>query len=271
MAFGGDVAAAYVNRLVDGSDDDSLRDAFVTTAALAIIPEVRAEIDREADKLATAWFAKYRVDIKSLSDDRQQVYADIQALATQPQRGYLTRPRTRIEDYVEVLLDGQQALAPTVDRHLMSDEDGLVPIGSLNEWEREVVTRELARKDALAWYRNPPRQSVDSVGVPYRDEVGNWRSMHPDFIFFNQIDGEVIPSIVDPHGHHLEDSLVKLQGLADFAREFGDEFHRIEAISKVGNSLVVLDLMKEEVREAVAVSGSTVVGLYESLGVEYSA
>ena len=271
MAFGGDVAAAYVNRLVDGSDDDSLRDAFVTTAALAIIPEVRAEIDREADKLATAWFAKYRVDIKSLSDDRQQVYAEIQALATQPQRGYLTRPRTRIEDYVEVLLDGQQAFAPTVDRHLMSDEDGLVPIGSLNEWEREVVTRELARKDALAWYRNPPRQSVDSVGVPYRDEVGNWRSMHPDFIFFNRIDGEVVPSIVDPHGHHLEDSLVKLQGLAEFAREFGDEFHRIEAISKVGNSLVVLDLMKEEVREAVAVSGSTVVGLYESLGVEYSA
>lgn len=263
--FGADVAQSYVNHLTgDDGDDDLLRDAYVTTSALAIIPDVRAGIDREADALASAWFAEYRVAIKGLTDERQQEYADIQALATEPQRGSLTRPRNRIEDYVEVDEEGQQAQAPLAERHLMSDDDGMCPIGSLNLWERQVVLRELARADCVGWYRNPPRQSVDSLGVPYRDEVGNWRSMHPDFIFFNEIDGVVRPSIVDPHGHHLEDSLVKLQGLAQFAEEFASDFYRIEAVSKVGSVLRILDLTQPMVREALIAGKRSPMEFYES-------
>lgn len=86
-AFGGDVAQSYVNHLTAGDDDDdTLRDAYVTTSALAIVPEVRAQIDREANELARKWFAGYRVPIKGLSDDRQQEYADIQALAPSRRR-----------------------------------------------------------------------------------------------------------------------------------------------------------------------------------------
>ena len=103
---------------------------------------------------------------------------------------------------------------------------------------------------------------MDSLGVAYRDEVGNWRSMHPDFIFFNEIGGTVRPSIVDPHGHHLEDSLVKLQGLALFAETYGGEFHRIEAISKIGASMRVLDLQDATVREEVVRSSKPPEELY---------
>jgi len=264
-AFGADVAQSYVNHLVghDG-DDDSLRDAYVTTSALAIIPDVRVGIDREADELASAWFAEYRVAIKSLTDERQQEYADIQALATEPQVGSLTRPRNRIEDYVDVDDDGQQAQAPVVDRHLMADKDGMCPIGSLNVWEREVVIRELSRAGCVGWYRNPPRQSVDSLGIPYRDGSGNWRSMHPDFVFFSEVGGVVRPSIVDPHGHHLEDSLVKLQGLAKFAQEFRDSFHRVEAVSQVGNTMKVLDLTRPEVCDAIVSGHASPAELYDS-------
>jgi type III restriction enzyme len=270
-AFGGDVAQSYVNHLTAGDDDDdTLRDAYVTTSALAIVPEVRAQIDREADELARNWFAVYRVAIKGLSDDRQQEYADIQALATEPQEGTLTRPRTRIEDYVEVLPDGQTARAPMVDRHLMSDGEGMCPIGALNVWERDVVVKELSRPTSVGWYRNPPRQSVDSLGVAYRDEVGNWRSMHPDFVFFNQIDGTVIPSIVDPHGHHLEDSLIKLQGLAKFSETFGERFHRIEAVTKLANSMRILDLKTPAVRDAILAGKKPPMELYESdIAIEY--
>lgn len=264
-AFGADIAQSYVNHLTaDDEDDDTLRDAYVTTSALAIIPEVRAGIDKEADALAGRWFAEYRVDIKGLPDDRQQEYADIQALATEPQRSSLTRPRNRIEDYVEIGEDGQQALAPMVELHLMSDSEGLCPIGSLNAWEREVVIKELARPGARGWYRNPPRQSVDSLGVPYRDELGNWRSMHPDFVFFHEIDGVIRPSIVDPHGHHLEDSLVKLQGLARFAEEFADEFHRVEAVSKIGAVMKVLDLKSPMVRDAILAGHKSPMEYYQS-------
>lgn len=183
-AFGADIAHTYVNHLtIDDGDDDLLRGAYVTTSALAIIPEIRSTIDRESDGLARKWFADYRVAIKELADDRQQEYADVQSLATEPQQSSLIRPRSRIEDYVEVLADGQTARALMVDRHLMSDADGMCPIGSLNAWERQVAIRELSRPTSVAWYRNPPRLSVDSLGVAYRDDTGNWRSMHPDFVF----------------------------------------------------------------------------------------
>ena len=97
----------------------------------------------------------------------------------------------------------------------MSDANGDFPIGSLNSWEREVVELELKRPDSVGWYRNPSHNGVDSVTVAYRDSIGDWRSMHPDFVFFNRVGDVVRPSIVDPHGQHLEDSLVKLQGLAE--------------------------------------------------------
>ncbi len=60
-----------------------------------------------------------------------------------------------------------------------------------------------------------------------------------------------------PHGHHLEDSLIKLQGLCDFAEEFGDSFHRIEAVSNAGSDLVVLDLKDNKVRDALKAGNKT--------------
>jgi len=232
-------------------------------SALATSKEVRIDVDREADTMAEGFFDEHRVSIKGLSDERQQAYEDIRALATDPRRGEPKRPRTRIEDYIEVDEDGQQSIAPTVRLHLMSDDNGDFPIGTLNAWERDVVAAELGRTDVVGWYRNPPRQAVDSLGVAYRDDAGNWRSMHPDFVLFNEIQGTVRPSIVDPHGHHLEDSLVKLQGLARFAEKYGDEFHRIEAVSKIGATLRALDLQAPLVRERVLESRKRPEELYK--------
>ena len=155
--------------------------------------------------------------------------------------------------------------AELVKLHLMSDENGDAPITKLNDWEGEVVKHEIARDGALAWYRNPPRQTADSLGIAYRDETtGNWRSMHPDFVFFHEVDGEAKASIVDPHGHHLDDSLVKLQALATFAEEHGDSFHRIEALSKVGDVMKMLNLKDEDVRAGIKVGGQTVDWFYNS-------
>jgi hypothetical protein len=151
----------------------------------------------------------------------------------------------------------------------MSDADGQCPVGALNNWERQVVSKELTRPDVRGWYRNPPRPAVDSLGVPYRDNMGNWRSMHPDFIFFNEINGRMVSSIVDPHGMHLEDSDVKLQGLATFAEEFGSDFHRIEAITEVNGKLFALDLTSEDIRAAVRTNTGSVQDLYERVGVTY--
>lgn len=272
-AFGADIAQSYVNHLAGPDDDygdDELRSAFVKVSGLAIVKDVRERVDQEAAELADQWFAQHRVAIRALPDERQQVFEDIRSAVTEPQQGELKRPRTRMEDFAMELSSGQVAMAPTAIQHLMADPDGNFPLGSLNEWELEVVESELKRSSCVAWYRNPSRPAVDSLGIPYRDAAGNWRSMHPDFLFFDEIQGEIVTSIVDPHGYHLEDSLTKLQALAKFAQDFGSAFHRIEAVAKVGNVMRVLDLQNETVRSGILVASEPTMALYESdLGTEY--
>jgi hypothetical protein len=103
---------------------------------------------------------------------------------------------------------------------------------------------------------------MDSVTVAYKDRVGDWRSMHPDFVFFEKLDGNVMPSIVDPHGQHLEDSLVKLQGLAKYAERYGQSFHRIDAVVQDGNNWRKLNLKNPSVRELVLSHDGVVNSLY---------
>ena len=270
-AFGADVAQSYVNHLAgaddEGAADDGLRDAFVKAAALATIKEVREKVDQEANKLASNWFAEHRVAIKSLPDVRQALYEEIRALAIDPQLGSLGRPRSRMEDFAEIDEHGQQSIAPLERLHLMSDEDGLFPLSSLNTWERRVVASELAREGAVGWYRNPPRSATDSLAIAYRNAQGNWASMYPDFVFFHEINGLVRASIVDPHSHHLDDATIKLKALADFAEVFGDSFHRIEALSSIPaapRSMYVLDVTLPEVRDAVRNGTRTAVEVYKS-------
>jgi hypothetical protein len=276
-AFGADIAQSYVNHLAgdddEDADDDGLRDAFVKAAALATIPEVREKVDQEANGLAARWFAEHRVAIKSLPDVRQALYEEIRALAIDPQLGSLGRPRSRMEDFAEIDEHGQQSIAPTQRLHLMSDGDGQFPLSSLNTWERRVVAVELARPGAVGWYRNPPRGATDSLAIAYRNAKGNWASMYPDFVFFHEVNGVVKASIVDPHGHHLEDATIKLKALADFAESFGDSFHRIEAVSSIPeapHSMFVLDMTLPDVRDAVRSGTKPAIELYRSdLAIEF--
>ena len=274
-AFGADIAQSYVNHLAgpddEASDDDGLREAYVRAAALATVKEVRDKVDLEALELSSRLFAEHRVAIKELSDVRQQEYENIRAMTTDPQRGVLRPPRTRIEGFSVVEDDGQIAVAPLAPLHLISDEGGQFPLTSLNNWEREVVLAELARPNVRGWYRNPSRAAVDSLGIAYRDDdTGNWRSMHPDFVFFHEVGLKIVASILDPHGHHLDDALMKLKALARFAGTYGEAFHRIEALTEVDGRMKVIDMKIDVVRESVLVAKQSPVDLYRStIAVDY--
>jgi type III restriction enzyme len=183
--------------------------------------------------------------------------------------GTLRPPRTRIEGF-SIEVDGQFAPAELASLHLMSDENGHFPLTTLNSWETEVVLGELARPNVRGWYRNPSRAAVDSLGIASRDDAGNWRSMHPDFVFFHEVQGVVVASIVDPHGLQLDDAEIKLKALATFADTFGDRFHRIESLAKVDGGMRVIDMQRPAVREAVMTGKQSPVDLYRSsLSIEY--
>jgi hypothetical protein len=274
-AFGADIAQSYVNHVAgpdnENDDDDGLREAYVRAAALATVMEVREKVDREALELTDRLFAEHRVAIKALPDVRQQQYEEIRAMATDPQRGVLRPPRTRIEGFSLVEEDGQIATAPLAPLHLMSDESGQFPLTSLNKWERGVVRAELGRPNVRGWYRNPSRAAVDSLGIAYRDDdTGNWRSMHPDFVFFHEVGGKIVASILDPHGYHLDDALMKLKALATFAGKYDEAFHRIEALAEVDGRMKVVDMKIEAVRDAVLVREESPAYIYRSsIAVDY--
>jgi type III restriction enzyme len=281
-AFGVKIANDYAKRLAlkAASDDDDAFDfhaAKAQVAALATVPTAVEQLETAAEQKIVEWFAALHAAIKVLSEERRAAYDEIKQQAKEPQRVDVVVPVSRIEMSYEVS-GGQRTALPTRPKHLLADDQGHYPIGKLGGWEVQVLDTEIARANTVAWYRNPSSVAKDALQIPWRDG-DRWRSMQPDFVFFvKRGDGEIAPAIVDPHGHHLNDALGKLRGLADFAEEFGDEFVRIEAITKNDKGdlntahmgkLVMLDLLSPNVRVSVRES-ETAAAAYRDVGIEYA-
>ena len=243
----GDIARMYTDYLTERYEEN-LFDARVKVAALAQVETVPSELDREADCISSEWFAEHRVAIMALRDERQAIYDDIKGMSSDPQVVQIRRPRVRTEETEN--REGEKL--ETRSGHLMSDADGKFPIVLLNQWEINVVDQEMNRDGFIAWYRNPARPSTDALSIAYRNTLGDWRRMCPDFIFFHQVGQEIRASIVDPHGHHLADALAKLRGLAEFTEMCGESFHRIESVARMSSGVLrVLDITRPDVRSTI--------------------
>ena len=59
-----------------------------------LVPDVKAFLDAEAEKLAKAWLDEYRVAIKGLSDERQEAYRQINSV-----EHFTPHTRTDIQDW----------------------------------------------------------------------------------------------------------------------------------------------------------------------------
>jgi hypothetical protein len=245
-----------------GDMEGSLIEAHVMIAALGLVPQVKETLEAEAEKLANQWLTKYRVQIKDLSDERQEVYRQIREMSATPLDVDLARPTSWMQPTVIREANKTEIPLPRFERHLLCGEDGLFP-EEFNSWEGEVVKAELARAGTIGWYRNPSRASQDSLGVIY-EEGEEAKIVRPDFVFFGRLpDGTFLADIVDPHGIQFSDAIPKLKGLVEYARTHGSKYRRIEAVAKIGERFRVLDLT--EVRTQLAVDSATAVkGLYES-------
>ncbi|MGV6874649.1 DEAD/DEAH box helicase [Pseudochelatococcus sp. B33] len=266
-AISPDLATSYSDYLArsEGDTDDmeaALIDAHVTIGALGLVPGIRETLEAEAEKLANQWLTRFRVDIKNLSDERQDVYRQIREMSANPMDVDLARPTSWMQPTTIREANGSETPLPSFERHMLCDEHGMFP-EDFNSWEGEVVKSELVRAGAIAWYRNPSRASQDSLGIIYEDG-GEPRIVRPDFVFFvQQDDGTVAADIVDPHGIQFGDAMPKLKGLAQYAERFGDQYRRIEAVAKIGDKFRVLDLKEAATRASVS-TATTIKALYES-------
>ncbi|EYT53517.1 DEAD/DEAH box helicase [Kocuria sp. UCD-OTCP] len=270
--FGSPVARSYVRHLAaqNAKAEDAyeaLIEAEGVVTALAALPKVKEDFDEAAEQLAEEWFTKFRVGIRGLSQARQATYREIQLLSREPQVVELARPETWLEPtqsrVIGGALDTEPEDLPTFAKHLLTDEEGLFP-GEFNDWETEVLKTEIARDSTVFWFRNPSQAKPESLGIAYTMS-GDDKILRPDFLIFSR-NGDELPavSIVDPHRHDYTDSLPKLQGLARYAEKHGDRYARIEALSKIGDTLRVLDLQEPAVRKAVLDAESDAKPLYLS-------
>lgn len=199
---------------------------------------------------AGAGVSEHRAAIRALGHERQDAYRQLREMSVEPQDLDIATPTSWLVPTTARHGDTETAL-PRYRMHLLADGDGTFPLDR-NEWEADVLDRELARPGFAGWYRNPSRSSQDSLAIVY-EHGGRVRTLRPDFVFFTEnADGTIGASIVDPHGHHLGDALPKLRGLAAYAERHGAHFQRIDAVARIGDTLRVLDLTEPSVRAAVS-------------------
>ncbi len=262
-----DLSKTYSDHLAkkapdDEDPDDALIEAHTDVAAIGLVPAIKEYLEVEAEKLANEWLTLHRVAIKSLNDERQDIYRQIREMSADPLDVDIARPKTWLQRTTAKDPDGTEYDLPRFEKHLLCDENGLFP-EYFNEWEDKVLLVEIQRPEAVAWYRNPSHASQDSLGITY-DADRDVRIVRPDFLFFSSSnDGSIASDIIDPHGYYLADALPKLKGLAKYAEEHGGHYRRIEAISKIGDGFRVLDLKEQRVRDAIGNSTSAE-SLYES-------
>lgn len=261
-----DLAKTYSEHLADQHDDsqdyeEALIDAHIEVAAVGLVDTIKTQLNSDAECLAREWLTKHEAAIKGLTDERQSVYRELRELSADPLDVTLAMPRNRLQHSVELLSDGTKAPLPSLDRHLLCDEDGMYP-DFLNKWEAKVLEVEMSSETSVAWYRNPSSSTPESLGIIYEKD-GQASVLRPDFIFFKrESDGTIQADLVDPHGPHLADSLPKLLGLKDYAERYGAEYNRIEAVAAIKGGFRSLDIKDAAVRDAIA-SASSATALFE--------
>lgn len=260
-----DLATSYSEYLANKESknqdpEDALIEAHTVVAAIGLVPDIKKDLEGEAEKLSNQWLTEYRTKIKTLSDERQEVYRQISEMSAEPLDVNLAQPKMWLQMTTVRKPNGVEELLPRFEKHLLCDGEGLFPVEN-NTWEEKVISTEIERTGAVGWYRNPSRASQDSLGITY-EEGEEIKILRPDFIFFSQLsNGKIVADIVDPHGTQFSDALPKLKGLAQYVENNPGIYRRVEVCAEVDGKFLVIDLADDDVRKA-AMKANTIRDVY---------
>jgi len=247
----------FWQRTVAGVDDVArIRHAKIEVAVLLSDPALLDDVEELAGKRVDAWRSEHSDDIDGQPEKRLAVYLDIAGTAEKPSETSIRYPSRvawkRPKD------------APQWDGHIYVDEDGTF-VDDFNIPETEVLNAEIP--NSLGWLRNLDRKRW-SFTIPYERKPGEYKPVFPDFLFFRKEGDRVVIDILDPHGAHLDDAVMKAKGLAVYAEDHGHRFGRIELLDKIEGRLLHLDLKNKKVRDQVkaVANNDGLVALYKAVG-----
>lgn len=223
----------------------------VEIAAASSIDGIVTNVTNVAKELVEKLQDKYEDNIVELNEKAQTEFS-----SSMFQNG-IARDVSLIKPTNDIF-DGNGKEYP---KHVLNNPKNHEAPISLSLLEDEVVMTELKR-GAIAWYRNPSNGSKHTLSIMYSSSKG-WQALHPDFIFFERIDGVVRPYIVDPHGYQLSDSLDKLRGYVKYIKSFGKIYSKIWALDEIDGTKKYLDLKDTATQKAIMeYNESTVRDLY---------
>lgn len=228
--------------------DEDAYDAKVMTVALSTQTAIVDKVEAEAEDRVRQWLDTHGDAITALSEDKKARYAEVRAMAREPERVNPGLPTGPISMPGDAEVDAYRG-------HLYADAAGDYR-ARLGTWEKHAIEVESKRDGFVAWYRNPIG-GQRALRIPY-DTGSGWGKLYPDFVVIHaNEDGELRASVVDPHGYHLADAAHKLRGLADYAARHGDAYSRIIGVIRNGSDEYrMLDLKDATIRAAlVGVNG----------------
>ena len=241
-------------------------------AALAFIDaDVQKPVEDAANSLTQLWLTTKSKAIAKLPDSRKPVYEAIQDMA---------REREPVDIEIKDRRPGRlrrhrSQPASHRKKHLLATPDGDYPLEmkmAKNRWERATIRHEQGLGTLEGWYRNPSSAGKNSLRIAHRTGE-KWKSVQPDFCSSTGPTAAA-PSIIDPHGAHLGDSIPKLKALAEYADEHGEKFDRIIAVGVEKDGVLTgLDLKSSKIRRAVyecPADTDSIAKLYETKGTKYT-
>lgn len=242
LVFGGkEFVNAYrkLKILDEGMDEE---DVNLILASVARTKEIVGALEDWADKKRAAYFDKHATDRPFMKEDDRQRFDAL---------------RAEISGIHDVPVDFPTNLVANgdctrYDRHILYDPtDGKAPL-DLKSWEEDVLRTEMARHRTVAFYRIPNNFQPSVFSIPYTMPDGH-RALRPDFLFFvRDAEGAIRPSIVDPHGDFLADSIPKLKGYVAYLKDYPDEFVQVLSVSKVlDGTYRFLDLLNPAIQAAI--------------------
>ncbi|MGO4959164.1 DEAD/DEAH box helicase [Bifidobacterium pseudolongum] len=241
FAGASDLVKSYINRRrEDELDSDAA--AIGRICAVAACVEVIQGMEDWAEDKTRELLDTYGPQRYAVSEENKEKWARIEG-NTLP---YIERTLN-----IQASITRQNKEYDAYPKHIISDSDGWAYL-KLNDLEKKVVRTELARSLNVAWYRNQSRNLNASFSIPYFLN-GEWENMYPDFIFFQQTtSGDIVRTIVDPHGDWLGDSVAKLKGYVKYLRERPDMFGSVQAVTdERGGECRYLDLMLPAVQDVI--------------------